>query len=123
MKDSELTLRSRFKSFSYAWNGLKILFLEPNFKIHLFAMICVSSLGLYFQISRMEWIFILFAIGFVLICETLNTSIEYLADSISLEYNKNIEIAKDLGATAVLLSSFFAVAIGLIIFFPKVSSI
>lgn len=121
MKNLELTIRSRFKSFSYAWNGLKILYLEPNFKLHLIVIIGVSLLGFYLQISQMEWIFIFFAICFVIITETLNTSIEYLADSVSLEYNKNIEIAKDLGATSVLFSSIFAVIIGLIIFIPKVS--
>ncbi len=121
MKNSDPSMSSRIKSFRYAWNGIKVLYLEPNFKLHLLAILGVSSLGFYFQISQIEWLFIIFAIGFVIITETLNTSIEYLADSISLEYNKNIEIAKDLGATSVLFSSIFAFIIGLIIFMPKVS--
>ncbi len=68
----------------------------------------------------MEWIALIFAIGFVLVTELLNTAIELIADFISPSENKMIGRIKDIAAGAVLISVWTAVAIGLIILVPYV---
>ena len=82
-------------------------------------MLLTIAAGIYFNISMIEWIVVLFAIGLVISMEILNTSIENIADYISPEKRLSIKKIKDLAAAGVLVSSFTALAIGFIIFIPK----
>ena len=110
----------RLKSFN-AFNGLKILIKEePNARIHLLASLVVVTLSIVFEINLMEWVAVVFCIGFVLVAETFNTSLENISDFVSPEKNEKIKTIKDLAAAAVLLSAFTALTIGLIIFIPKI---
>lgn len=120
MKHRKFSLSNRLKSFSYAFNGLKILIKEEhNARIHMFATIVVVMAGFVFKISVNEWFAVLFAIGFVMTVEIINTAIENMADIVSPEKDKRIKKIKDLSAAAVLISALTALVIGLIIFIPK----
>lgn len=55
-------------------------------------------------------------IGSVLTLEMINTSIEAIIDICSKEYNSVAKIAKDIAAGAVMISSVFAVIIGIMLF-------
>lgn len=115
------TEMKRLKSFKYAFNGLKILIKEePNARIHLLASLLVVTLSIVLEINLMEWVAVVFCIGFVLVAETFNTSLENISDFISPEKNEKIKKIKDLAAAAVLLSALTALTIGLIIFLPKI---
>lgn len=121
MKNNGFTLRKRLRSFAYAFNGIRLLVSgEPNAWIHCFAAICVVSAGLFFGLSRMEWVAVAFAIGMVLAAEAVNSAIESLADAVSPGYNESIKKAKDMAAGAVLLVAMAAAAVGLMIFVPKI---
>lgn len=123
MIHSRFTMKERIRSFGFAFNGLKILFREEqNSRIHIIAMILTILAGIYFGISIIEWIIVLFAIGLVITMEIVNTSIENIADYITPEKCKTIKKIKDLGAAGVLVSSLTALAIGIIIFIPKLLS-
>ncbi|TKB97555.1 diacylglycerol kinase family protein [Pedobacter cryophilus] len=109
------------KSFSYAFNGLKILFKEElNAKVHFVIAIAIIICGFVFQVSGTEWIAIIFAIGLVLSLELLNTAIEQIANFISPEKHEKIKRIKDLAAASVVIGVIAAVIIGLIIFLPKI---
>lgn len=82
--------------------------------------VLVIIFGFYFNVSNIEWMALIFAIGFVLVTEALNTSIEIDIDLTSPEYHPFAKDTKDVAASAVLLSVFTAVVIGLIIFVPKI---
>lgn len=71
----------------------------------------------------MEAIAITFATGFVWTAELFNTSIEKLADKVTMEYNDTIKLVKDISAAAVLIASVAALITGLIIFIPKFSGV
>jgi diacylglycerol kinase (ATP) len=73
-------------------------------------------LALFLRVSKIDVLFIFISAFFVLFAETLNTSIEYLADYLSKEYSPEIEAVKNLAAGAVLLSSFGSFVVGYIIF-------
>lgn len=119
-KKERFSISKRIKSFSYAFNGLKALIKEEqNVWIHLLATIIVITLGWFFSISIFEWIAVIFAIGFVLVTEILNTAIENISDFISPEKNDSIKKIKDISAGAVLISAIVAFVIGLIVFVPK----
>ena len=53
------------------------------------------------------------------ITELFNTAIETLCNIVSPQFNIDIKKTKDVSAGAVLVASFFAMAVGLIIFLPK----
>lgn len=112
-------LTSRIRSFKFAFRGLAHLFLEPNFRIHLIALIFVVSLSFYFSLSNIEWLIVLLSIALVLVAEAVNTAIEKLIDFITLEPKKEIARIKDMSAAFVLIAAINAVVIGSIIFIPK----
>ena len=120
MKNDGFTLKKRLNSFTYAFNGIKLLITrEHNAWIHTFIAVCVVIAGFLFNISTTEWIAVTFAIGMVLAAEAINSSIEALADLVSPEYNEAIKKTKDLAAGAVLLLAIAAAIIGCIIFVPE----
>ena len=82
------------------------------------AVVVIFS-GFYFKVSSVEWMMLVFAIGFVLVAETFNTAIEIDNDLKSPENQPFARDTKDVAAAAVLLSVFVAVIIGLIVFIPK----
>jgi len=120
MKQQKFSIIKRIKSFVYAFNGLKILIKEEhNSRIHFFATIVVLIASIVLKISLFEWIAIIFAIGFVISLEVVNSAIENIADFISPEKDEKIKKIKDLAAAAVLISAITAFIIGLIVFLPK----
>jgi diacylglycerol kinase (ATP) len=58
------------------------------------------------------------AIAFVWLVELLNSAIETVADSVSLEWNPLIGRAKDIGSAAVLISLMLAVGVWLAVLWP-----
>jgi diacylglycerol kinase len=121
MKNERFSIKKRIKSFGYAFNGLRIVVKEEhNARIHLFATICVIAAGILFQISIIEWIAIAFAIGFVFSMEIINSAIENIADFISPEKHYMIKKIKDLSAAGVLISAIIALAVGIVVFIPKI---
>lgn len=118
---ANFSLKQRIKSFTYAFNGLRLLILlEHNARIHAVATICVISMGWVYKISVNEWIAIILAIALVVAFEITNSAIEKLADVVSPNYHPAIKNVKDLAAAAVLVSAMAAFIIGLIIFIPKI---
>jgi len=121
MKSQKFSISNRIRSFGYAFNGLKILFKEEhNARIQIVAAIAVVIAGFFFNISPTEWIAIVFAIGFVLAMEAINSAIEGLADFVSPEKNEMIKKIKDLSAAGVLISAISSSAIGLVVFGPRI---
>lgn len=121
MKNQKFSISQRLKSFPHAFNGLKILLREEhNARIHFVAAILVIIAGVVLKISTEEWITLVFAIGFVITAEIINSSIENIADFISPEKHEKIKKIKDLAAAGVLISAATALIVGLIIFLPKI---
>lgn len=108
-------------SLKHALSGLKTLIEEePNYAIHLSAAALAIVIGLALRINPAEWLALILAIGLVLVIETLNTSIENIMDFISTKRQPQIKRIKDLAAAAVLIAAITAMAVGLIIFLPKI---
>jgi len=121
MSTKPFSIRDRLKSFGYAFQGIKVLFVnEHNARIHFVAAIAAIIAGFIFHISSTEWITIVIVIGLVFSAEAFNSAIEYLANYVSPEYHDLIKKAKDLAALAVLFLAVTALIVGLIIFIPKI---
>lgn len=118
------SLISRLRSTNHAWRGLGILIKTGhNFWLHIFFGALAVILGFLLNISSVEWILLVFAIGLVLIAEAFNTAIEIDMDLTSPEYHPYARDTKDVAAAAVSLAVIVAGIIGLIIFLPKVLTI
>ena len=110
-----------FKSFFYAFRGIWEVFRrEQNFKVHTLAAICALLLGWFFHVSPWEWCFLIVVIALVLAAEMVNTAMERLSDVAEPNQNETIRVVKDVAAGMVLVCAMGALAIGVIIFLPKV---
>lgn len=118
----KFSLNERLKSFRPALNGLKwFLQNEQNVRIHLFLSLLSVIAGIFFQISRNEWIGIILCMGMVLSLEAANSAIEQLVDLVSPKKNQLAGLVKDLAAAAVLIASLIAILVAALVFLPKLS--
>ncbi|TSA30615.1 MAG: diacylglycerol kinase family protein [Bacteroidetes bacterium] len=116
-----MDIRSRLISFKYAFRGLLFLFKgQPNAWIHLVAAVGVIVAGILFRLSTVEWLFVMFAIGFVFSAELFNSAVEELVNKVSPEEHPLAGKVKDLAAGAVLVAAITAAVIGGIVFVPKI---
>ncbi|WP_417351967.1 diacylglycerol kinase family protein [Flavobacterium alkalisoli] len=119
MKDNRFII-GRLKSMVYAAKGaVKLLTTEHSIMVQFSIGILVTIAGFYFEISTTEWLFQIFAIGLVISIEGLNTAIEKIADFIHPQYNERMGFIKDIAAGAVFFAALTAIAIGIIIYYPK----
>ena len=81
---------------------------------------CSLLAGWCFDISKMEWVAVVICIGCVFAMELVNTAIERLVDLVSPKFNAKAGLVKDIAAAAVLIASMMSLAVGLIIFVPKI---
>ena len=115
-------LKKRIKSFVYAFKGIaSLLKKEHNAWIHCLAIVIVTSLGFYFNITSIEWCLVLLCFALVLSAEGFNTSIERLVNLVSPDYHPIAGDVKDVAAGAVLICAIAAAIIGCIIFIPYLS--
>lgn len=118
-KDNTL-LSGRIKSMGFAFKGaLKLISSEHSVMVQFSIGIIMTIAGFYFQISNTEWMFQILAIGLVLSVEGLNTAVEKIADFIHPEFHERIGFIKDIAAGAVFFAALTAIAIGLMIYLPK----
>jgi diacylglycerol kinase len=93
---------------------------EKNFKREIALGIIALILSYILKIDKIEFIIILTMICLVLTTEIINTAIERTVDLVTKEYHELARIAKDVSAGSVLVTSTFALIIGIIIFMPKI---
>lgn len=112
-------LRKHHISFKNAFAGLFwALRSQPNFRVHFFFAAVAIYLAKYFQISRVEFIIILFTIVLGLSAELINTSLESMTDLITKEWRQEAKIAKDVAAAMMLTVALGAVIVAAVVFIP-----
>ncbi|MDR2763391.1 MAG: diacylglycerol kinase family protein [Planctomycetaceae bacterium] len=103
-KDAFLGLASSFKG-------------QSSYHVHFAAAIVVILASfLIGNFDAIRWSIIILCIAIVITTEMLNTSIENLAKAITTTYNPKIALALDIASGAVLLVSFGAAIVGIILF-------
>jgi diacylglycerol kinase (ATP) len=111
----------RLKSVKYAFVGaIKLITTEHSVMVQSALGVLMVVAGFYYKISHEEWLIQTLAIGLVLGIEGLNTAVEKIADFIHPEYHERIGFIKDIAAGAVFLAASTAIAIGCIIYIPKI---
>jgi diacylglycerol kinase (ATP) len=116
-------LRNRLRSIGYAANGARrLLVTEGSIQVQFAIALLVCFGGWYYEISRVEWMVQLLAIGLVMGLEGLNTAIEALSDYVQPARDSRIGHLKDISAGAVLMGAVTSGIVGLIIYLPKIFS-
>ncbi|MGB9780783.1 MAG: diacylglycerol kinase [Caldanaerobacter sp.] len=114
--------RNLIDSFNYAIEGILHAFkTQRNMKIHFGIAIAVLFFSLFMDLTRLEFVAILFAISLVLITEMINTAIETTIDIFLKNYNPMAKIAKDVAAGGVLIASVNAILVAYLVFFDRVN--
>jgi diacylglycerol kinase len=104
-----------FKSFIYAWQGIRCAFREQrNLKVQ-FAIAClVIVAGFALSINVAQWAILLICIALVISLEMINTATEKLVDLVTMEWKPLAGKIKDISAGAVLVASMISVVVGII---------
>ncbi len=104
-----------------AFKGMKLgMRGHSSFFVHFFFASIVITFALVLRCEPIEWVLLIGCIGFVLVVELLNSAIETLYAILPEEIRDRHFEVLDIAAGAVLLASFFASIIGLIVFVPKI---
>ena len=113
-------VKGRIKSLKYALRGLWLLVsTEHSIMVQTAIAVLMTLFGWWLDLSATEWILQIFAIGLVLVAESLNTAIEKICDFVHPDYDERIGFIKDISAGAVTFAAITAIIIGLIIYLPK----
>ncbi|MFH0739764.1 MAG: diacylglycerol kinase [bacterium] len=116
-----ISVRKQANSFKNSFHGLKVAFFEEqSFKIQAVLALVVVILMFSFPLHYIERSILVLAIIFVLGLELLNSQIERALDTAQFDHNPKIKDIKDLSASAVLLASVGALAVGLFIFLSHI---
>lgn len=114
-------LRRRAASFGHAFRGVgAALRSELHLQFHAVATVAVLGLGFYVELSLTEWALVALAVAGVWAAELFNTAIETLTNLSSPGYHPLAGRAKDVAAGAVLLAALGALAVGSLVFGPKI---
>lgn len=97
--------RRLFKALRYSAQGFGAAFKhEAAFRQELLLIVVLTPVAIWISRSMGEMLLLVGTMLFVLIIELLNSALEALADSITVEHHPMIGRAKDLGSAAVMLS-------------------
>ncbi len=119
----KFSLIERARSFTNALRGIYLFIRSThNAWVHSFVFLIVILMGIFFNITKIEWLILIIVSGIVFISEAFNTAIEIDMDLTSPEYHPYARDTKDVSAGAVLISAIVAFIVGLMIFFPYIES-
>ncbi len=114
------SLRRFLLSFAYAAQGIAYVWrTQRNARVHVVIAAAVVLAGWCVRIQATEWAVIPVTMGLVFSAEMFNTVIEMAVDLLTQRQHPMAKAAKDVAAGAVLVAAIAAVAVGSIIFGPR----
>lgn len=115
--------KRRILSFKYAFSGIiSALKEEPNLKFHFVAGILIILVSFILKISKVDFLIVIFLIGFVISLELTNTAIEAMVDAFTDKEHPRAKYAKDISAGAVLIAALTSTILGIMIFLPYITN-
>lgn len=126
LKDEQIGKNKHFvRSFEFALQGIRTVFKEErNMRTHVIMGVLAVIAGFIFKLNKSEWLWLMLVIFLVLLVEIINTIFENVVDMVTdFHFHPIGKKIKDMAAGAVLLTSCFALLVGLILFVPKIGQI
>lgn len=110
------------ESISNAVRGLKLaISSQRNFVIEVIIAVIAFVSAVILGFTSTDKCILLIMIAIVLVCEMLNSVIEFTLDAVyKNSYSKLVEMAKDMSAGMVLLVAIISVVVGIFLYFPYI---
>lgn len=116
-------LKKFSKSISHATRGFRYVLKEQNFRIQILFSVVVIFLILFLGLRVWETVALIMMIVLVLVLEIINSIFERIMDILEPRVHPYAKTVKDMMAAAVLIASFGAAFVGVVIFWPYFSNI
>ncbi len=105
------------KSFQYAVRGfVYCINNERNMRIHTVVAVYVFAFSFFFRLTRAGYAALFLTFACVMAAELFNTVSEELCDMIASSFHPAVRIIKDMASGGVLVGAFFAVCVGISLF-------
>jgi diacylglycerol kinase len=112
--------RTWLGKFADAFRGLFLAVrTESSFAAHLPVAVAAVALAALLRVSLVEWGLVALAIGGVVAAEVFNTAVESLARALDRGPDSRIRDALDAASGAVLVTVLTAIAVGFVVFVPR----
>lgn len=120
-EDERLHNKNFFESWKNATNGIIYgTTTQSNVKKQLLIIAIFLIISLFFNLSKVEFICLIFACVLIIFAEMINTAIETVVDLYVDVYHPKAKIAKDVAAGAVVITALNALVVAYFIFFDKI---
>ena len=116
-------MRAFINSFLYAWAGIRTGARGRNFRVMLAVAVVTVGLGAWQGLAAWEWAAVFVCCGLVLGLELVNSAGEALVDALAPGQDPRYGRVKDLLAGASLVAAVFSAAVGVVIFWPRLSGL
>ena len=120
-KKSKFSIKRLVSAFFNSISGLILAYKsEQSMVLLAVGSLIVIIVGIVLQISRLEWIIIIFLICLTTTVELINTAIENVVDLATQKIHPLAKAAKDTASAAEFLILFMSVIISLLVFVPRI---
>ena len=119
--DDRLHNKNFIESWKNAINGIIYgTTTQSNVKKQLVIIATILVISLFFNLSKLEFVCLIFAFVLIIFAEMVNTAVETVVDLYTDIYHPKAKIAKDVAAGAVVISALNALVITYFILFDKI---
>ena len=123
-RKKDFRISSLLNVIKYSLQGYRHFYkYERSAILHLIVAILIILGSLTLDMTRVEWLFMIFILLTMLAIELLNTAIEAICDLVSPTYNKYVKVAKDTASAATFSIALALVAALVIIYVPKIMNL
>lgn len=123
-KEQKLKNNNFIDAWANAFNGIiYAVTTQSNIKKQLVIAVVVMLISLLFNLTRAEFLCLMFTVILIIVAEMFNTAIETVVDLYTDLYHPKAKIAKDVGAGAVVITAINAIIVAYFLFFDKISDI
>ena len=120
----ELRKGSFIDAWVNAFNGIiYATTTQGNIRKQLLIAVVVMLVSLLFNLTRAEFLCLMFTVILIILAEMFNTAIETVVDLYTDIYHPKAKIAKDVAAGGVVITAVNALIVAYFLFFDKISDI
>jgi diacylglycerol kinase (ATP) len=120
----ELKKGSFIDAWVNAFNGIiYATTTQGNIRKQLLIAVAVMLVSLLFNLTRAEFLCLMFTVILIILAEMFNTAIETVVDLYTDLYHPKAKIAKDVAAGGVVITAVNALIVAYFLFFDKISDI
>ena len=120
----ELKKGSFIDAWVNAFNGIiYATTTQGNIRKQLLIAVIVMFISLLFNLTRAEFLCLMFTVILIILAEMFNTAIETVVDLYTDLYHPKAKIAKDVAAGGVVISAVNALIVAYFLFFDKISDV